>query len=59
MSDLEPILPDKVIISKTCLIWGQKVMVDSDLALLYEVGTKVLKQAVKREFRYFSSAFYV
>ena len=27
---------------------GKKVMVDSDLALLYDVPTKVLKQQVKR-----------
>jgi chromosome condensin MukBEF ATPase and DNA-binding subunit MukB len=30
------------------LIRGQKVMLDRDLAALYEVPTKVLKQAVKR-----------
>ena len=30
------------------LIRGQKVMIDRDLAALYEVSTKVLKQAVKR-----------
>ena len=30
------------------LIRGEKVMLDRDLALLYDVPTKVLKQAVKR-----------
>jgi hypothetical protein len=30
------------------LVRGQKVMLDRDLAALYEVPTKVLKQAVKR-----------
>ena len=36
-------------IQKTiCLVRGQKVMLDRDLAALYEVPTKVLKQAVKR-----------
>ena len=29
-------------------IRGQKIMLDFDLAELYEVGTKVLNQAVKR-----------
>ena len=31
-----------------CLIRGQKVILDRDLAALYEVPTKALKQAVKR-----------
>ena len=31
-------------------IRGQKVMLDYDLAELYEVETKVLNQAVKRNF---------
>lgn len=36
-------------IQKTiCLVRGQKVMLDRDLASLYEVPTKALKQAVKR-----------
>lgn len=30
------------------VVRGQRVMVDSDLAELYEVPTKVLNQAVKR-----------
>ncbi len=34
--------------SKILLIRGQRVMLDADLALLYEVETKVLNQAVKR-----------
>jgi hypothetical protein len=31
-----------------CLIRGEKVMLDRDLAALYEINTKELKQAVKR-----------
>ncbi len=31
-----------------CLIRGQKVILDRDLAALYEVPTKALKQAVRR-----------
>jgi ORF6N domain len=34
--------------SKIYLVRGQKVMIDSDLADMYGVETKVLKQAVKR-----------
>ena len=29
-------------------IRGERVMLDFDLAILYEVGTKVLNQAVKK-----------
>lgn len=32
-------------------IRGQKVMLDSDLAELYQVEPRVLNQAVKRKFR--------
>lgn len=39
------------------VIRGQKVMLDSDLAQLYEVETKVLNQAVKRNITRFPSNF--
>lgn len=42
---------------KIYLIWGQKVMLDSDLAELYEVKTKVLLQAVKRNIQRFPDDF--
>ena len=38
-------------------IRGQKVMLDYDLAELYEVATKVFKQAVKRNLKRFPSDF--
>ncbi len=38
-------------------IRGQKVMLDSDLATLYQVQTKVLNQAVKRNLKRFPSDF--
>ena len=41
-------IPDEVIMSKIYYIRGQKVMLDSDLAELYEVETKRLKEQVKR-----------
>lgn len=41
-------IADEVIINKIYLIRGQKVMIDRDLAVLYGVETKVLKQAVRR-----------
>ncbi|MEO7990105.1 MAG: ORF6N domain-containing protein [Chryseolinea sp.] len=41
-------LPEEVVISKIHLIRGQKVMWDRDLAELYNVETRVLNQAIKR-----------
>ena len=38
-------------------IRGYKVMLDSDLAMLYEVETKVLNQAVKRNIQRFPNNF--
>ena len=50
-------LPDEVIISKIYLIRGSKVMLDRDLALLYGVDTKRLKEAVKRNLSRFPEDF--
>ena len=38
----------KEIINQIFFIRGKKVMIDSDLAMLYDVDTKVLNQTVKR-----------
>lgn len=38
-------------------IRGHRVMFDSDLAMLYEVETKVLNQAVKRNIERFPKDF--
>jgi hypothetical protein len=51
------IVTDEVLINKIYLIRGQKVMLDSDLALLYQVQTKVLKQSVKRNIELFPDHF--
>jgi len=50
-------LPEEIILSKIYLIRERKVMIDRDLALLYGVATKVLKQAVRRNIRRFPSDF--
>lgn len=42
------IIPDEIVINKIYSIRHQKVMLDSDLAELYDVETKVLNQAVNR-----------
>jgi hypothetical protein len=50
-------IPDDVIISKIYLIRGQKVMLDKDLSILYDVTTGNLNKAVKRNLRRFPTDF--
>ena len=50
-------LPDEVVISKIYLIRGSKVMLDMDLAELYDVETKYLKRAVRRNLIRFPEDF--
>jgi hypothetical protein len=47
----------QIIQNKIHVIRGQRVMLDYDLALLYEVETRVLKQAVKRNLNRFPDDF--
>jgi hypothetical protein len=51
------IIPMERIQRKIFLVRGQKVMLDRDLAELYEVPTKVLKQSVKRHIDRFPEDF--
>jgi len=51
------IIPDEIIMSKILFIRGQKVMLDSDLAELYGVETKRLKEQVKRNINRFPERF--
>ena len=51
------VIPDEVILSKIYFIRELKVMIDSDLAELYGVETKVLKQQVKRNIDRFPDDF--
>lgn len=51
------IVPDEVVMSKIYVIRDQKVMLDRDLAELYGVETKVLKQAVRRNMTRFPEDF--
>lgn len=51
------IIPEEVLINKIYFIREHKVMLDRDLAELYQVETKVLKQAVKRNLDIFPSHF--
>lgn len=50
-------LPDDVIVSKIHEFRGQRVMLDRDLAELFAVSTKALKQAVRRNRERFPEDF--
>jgi len=50
-------IPDEVVMSKIYLIRNQKVMLDRDLAELYGVETKRLKEAVRRNISRFPEDF--
>ncbi|MBA3680732.1 MAG: ORF6N domain-containing protein [Bacteroidetes bacterium] len=50
-------VPDEIVMNKIYFIRDQKVMLDRDLAALYGVETKVLKQAVKRNMERFPEDF--
>ncbi len=50
---IEVIVPEELISNKIYIIRNQKMMLDRDLASLYEVETKVLKQTIKRNTCYF------
>ena len=50
-------LPEGVISSKIYLIRDKKVMLDRDLAEMYNIETKVLKQAVRRNIDRFPEDF--
>ena len=57
MGDSKQLVPVELIENKIYLIRGHKIMLDRDLAALYGVETKVLKQAVKRNLKRFPEDF--
>jgi hypothetical protein len=57
MSEKHALVPLERIERTILLIRGQKVMLDSDLAQLYEVETKALNKAVKRNIERFPADF--
>lgn len=50
-------IPEEIITSKIYMIRNQKVMLDRDLAELYGVETRILKQAVRRNMKRFPEDF--
>jgi hypothetical protein len=53
----EILLSEELISNKIYFIRNQKVMLDRDLAFLYSIETRVLKQAVKRNISRFPKDF--
>lgn len=51
------IIPDEIVMNQIYYIRGQKVMIDRDLAVLYNVETRILKQAVRRNITRFPDDF--
>jgi ORF6N domain len=43
-------ISDESLFTKIYTIRGQKIMLDKDLAKFYDVPTKILNQAVKKDF---------
>lgn len=58
MSD-KTLLPTETVINKILVIRNQKVILDRDLAILYGVETRALKQAVRRNMKRFPKDFMV
>ena len=53
----QQMIPQEAVEKKIFLIRGQKVMLDSDLAKLYEIETKQLTRQVRRNFKRFPADF--
>lgn len=57
MNKNKQIIPPEQIMSKIFLLRGEKVMLDVHLAEIYEVETRILKQAVRRNIDLFPDDF--
>ena len=55
--DVNLLLSDEAIINRIYTIRGMRVMIDRDLAILYQVETRVLNQAVRRNLQRFPYDF--
>ena len=51
------VLSEETIIKKIYMVRGQKVMLDRDLAEMYNVETRVLNQSIKRNQKRFPADF--
>jgi phage regulator Rha-like protein len=55
--DIIKIIPDETVIRKIYIVRGEKVILDNDLAELYEVETNYLKRQVRRNIERFPADF--
>lgn len=53
----KPIIANEAVINKILVIRNQRVILDRDLAVLYKVETRVLKQVVRRNIKRFPKDF--
>ena len=53
----EYVIPETLVTSKIYIVRNKKIMLDRDLAELYEVETRVLNQAVSRNMERFPEEF--
>ena len=53
----EQVIPDEIIMSQIYILRGQKVILDKDLASLYEVETRYMNKAVNRNLKRFPEDF--
>jgi hypothetical protein len=53
----DQLIPDEIIMNKIYYIRGQKIMLASDLAELYNIETRVLNQSVNRNLKRFPPDF--
>ncbi len=51
------LIPDEIVMNKIYFLRGQKVMLDEDLAQLYQVVTRRLNEQVKRNISRFPEDF--
>ena len=56
-ADLAAVVPSERIDSRIILVRGQKVLLDRDLARLYEVETRIINRAVRRNLERFPGDF--
>jgi ORF6N domain len=57
--ELQALVMEQKILNRIYVVKGEKIMLDRDLAELFGIETRVLKQAVKRNTERFPKRFYV
>ena len=55
--ELQALVTEQKILNRIYVVKGEKIMLDRDLAELYGIETRVLKQAVKRNMKRFPKDF--